>query len=328
MFGHDMGIDLGTASVLVYLRGRGIVLQEPSVVAIDTRTKAVMEVGTAARQMLGRTHGGIIALRPLKEGAISDYDITERMLSYFIKKVMGKSIFQIKPRVAICVPSGVTEVERRAVEDAAKQAGARTVHLIEEPIAAAIGAGIDISQARGSMVLDIGGGTTDIAVISLGGCVVSASVKVAGDNLDEAIARYIRKRWNLLIGERTAENIKITVGTASPSSTFDTMEVRGRSLATGLPANVSVTSDDIYDAISEPLEEIMRAVHGVLEETPPELMADISDRGIVMTGGSSLLHGLDTMIADRMRVNAFIADDPVGCVAFGTGKYVEQLTGT
>lgn len=325
MFTMDIGIDLGTASVLVYIKGQGIILQEPSVVAIDTNTKNIMAVGEAAKNMLGRTPGNIVAVRPLREGVISDYDVTEKMLKYFIKKAIGKSLF-IKPRIAVCVPSSVTEVERRAVEDATRQAGARQVYVIEEPIAAAIGAGIDISRACGSMIVDIGGGTTDIAVISLGGSVVSTSIKVAGDNFDEAIIRYMRKHHNLLIGERTAEALKINVGSAYGRTEPVTIDIRGRNLITGLPNTVTVSSDEMLDALSESVSSIVEAVHYVLEKTPPELSSDISDRGIVMTGGGSLLFGLDRLITKKTGIETIIADDAISCVAIGTGKYIEFIT--
>jgi rod shape-determining protein MreB len=325
MFGCDVGIDLGTATVLVYVRGRGIVLQEPSVVAIIRDTGKVLEIGSAAQRMLGRTPDNILAIRPLRDGVISDFDITEKMLHYFIRKVVGKSIFSRKPRMAICVPVRVTEVERKAVEDAAKEAGARQVYIIEEPIAAAIGAGIDITAARGSMVVDIGGGTTDVAVIALGGFASSGSVRVGGGHLDEAIINYIRRTYNLLIGERTAEDAKISVGTAYPTLLNAAYEIRGRSLASGLPKNHLITSDEVAYAISEQIEAILGIIHKVLEETPPELVADIAERGIVMTGGGSLLHGLDVLISERMGINAYLAEDPLTCVASGTGKFVEHI---
>lgn len=328
MFSADIGIDLGTANVLVYIKGKGIVLQEPSVVAIDKTTDKVLAVGEEARRMLGRTPGNIVAIRPLRQGVISDYEVTERMLKEFISKAVGKRL--IKPRIAVCVPSGVTGVEKRAVEDATHQAGARQVSIIEEPIAAAIGAGIDISKACGSMVVDIGGGTTDVAVISLGGTVVSASIKSAGDNFDEAIVRYIRKKHNLLIGERTAEEIKIKIGTAMIEDDGDvkTMDIRGRNLVTGLPVTINVSSRQIADALQEPVSNIAEAVHNVLERTPPELSSDISDRGIVMTGGGSLLHNLDLLLQKRTGINVFVADEAVSCVAIGTGKFVEYMAGT
>lgn len=325
MFGVlDIGIDLGTASVLVYIKGKGIVLNEPSVVAIDRNTNKILAVGEEARLMLGRTPGHIVAVRPLRDGVISDYNVTEKMLRYFINKAIGKrKIF--KPRMVICVPSGVTEVEKRAVIDAGNQAGAKTVKLIEEPIAAAIGAGLDISKASGNMIIDIGGGTTDIAVISLGGIVVSSSIKVAGDKFDEAIVRYMRKKHNVMIGERTAEELKIKVGTAFPREEEVKIEVRGRNLISGLPKTMEVTSEEMLEALSEPVSAIADAVHSVLERTPPELAADVSDRGIVMTGGGSLLYGLDKLISKRTGIPVYIAEDPISCVALGTGKALESL---
>jgi rod shape-determining protein MreB len=325
-FGQDIGIDLGTATVLVYIKGKGIVLREPSVVAIDKNTNKLLAVGEEARRMLGRTPGNIIAIRPLREGVISDYDITERMLKYFINKVCGKQMFRLfRPRIMVCVPSGVTEVERRAVVDAAMQAGARRTYLIEEPIAAAIGAGIDISKACGSMVVDIGGGTTDIAVISLGGTVVSSSLKVAGDKFDEAIVRYMRKRHNIMIGERTAEELKINVGTVYPRVQEVSMDVRGRNLISGLPMTINVTSTEIMDALEEPISSVIEAVHAVLERTPPELAADISDRGMVLTGGGSLIYGLDKLLQEKTGINVIIADDAISCVALGTGEALNNI---
>jgi len=326
--GMDIGIDLGTATVLIYIRGKGIVLKEPSVVAVDKNTNKLLAVGEEARKMLGRTPGYIVAIRPLRDGVISDYDITERMLKYFIDKVCGRrfsSLFRFKPRIMVCVPSGVTEVEKRAVIDAAMQAGARRTYLIEEPIAAAIGAGLDITKACGSMVVDVGGGTTDIAVISLGGTVVSTSIKVAGDKFDESIVRYLRKKHNMMIGERTSEEIKIQVGTVYPRVKEVSMEVRGRNLITGLPKTVTITSTEIMEALEEPVAAIVDAVHSVLEKTPPELAADISDRGIVMTGGGSLVYGLDKLIQEKTGINVIISDDAVTCVALGTGKALENL---
>jgi len=324
MLGTDIGIDLGTATVLVYVKGQGAVLKEPSVVAIDKNADKILAVGDEARSMLGRTPGNIIAIRPMREGVISDYHITEKMLKYFINKAVGRPLR--KPRIAICVPSNVTGVERRAVEDAAHQAGARQVFVIEEPIAAAIGAGIDIARACGSMIVDIGGGTTDVAVISLGGMVVSTSIKVAGDNFDEAIIRYMRKKHNILIGERTAEELKINVGTAYPRTTSADIDVRGRDLVTGLPKTINVTSEEMQEALHESVTAVVEAVHTVLEKTPPELASDISDRGIVMTGGGSLLYGLDKLIRERTGINTIIAEDAVSCVAIGTGKYIEQVS--
>lgn len=327
MFSADIGIDLGTATVLVYVKDQGIVLQEPSVVAINKDTNSILAVGEEARRMLGRTPGNIVAIRPLKEGVISDYDMTEKMLKYFIQKAAGKPMpFGMRPRIAVCVPSSVTEVERRAVEDATRQAGARQVFVIEEPIAAAIGAGIDISRACGSMVVDIGGGTTDVAVISLGAAVISTSLKVAGDNFDEAIVRYMRKKHNMLIGERSAEELKINVGTAYDRTMPVSMDVRGRNLHTGLPKTISVTSDEMIEALGESVESIVASIHTVLENTPPELASDIADRGIVMTGGGGLLYGLDKLIKERTGINAIIAEEAVSCVAIGTGKYIEFAT--
>ncbi|MCL2592350.1 MAG: rod shape-determining protein [Defluviitaleaceae bacterium] len=324
-FGADIGIDLGTATVLVYIKGRGIVLQEPSVVAIDKNTNKILAVGEEARKMLGRTPGNIVAIRPLKEGVISDYDTTEKMLKYFIQKAVGKPLIR-KPRIAVCVPSAVTEVERRAVLDATRQAGARQVFVIEEPIAAAIGSGINISQAMGSMLVDIGGGTTDVAVISLGGTVVSASIKTAGDSFDEAIIRYLRKKHNVLIGERSAEELKINIGTAFERTIPVEMDVRGRNLVTGLPKTITVNSDEMMEALYECVEAIADTVHSVFEKTPPELAADIADRGIVMTGGGALLYGLDKLIRYKTGINTIIAEDTVSCVAYGTGKYIEYIT--
>jgi len=322
--GTDIGIDLGTASVLVYIKGQGTVLQEPSVVAIDKNTDKILAVGEEARSMLGRTPGNIVAVRPMREGVISDYHITEKMIKYFINKAVGRPLFR-KPRIAICVPSNVTEVERRAVEDAGIQAGARQVFIIEEPIAAAIGAGIDIARACGSMVVDIGGGTSDVAVISLGGTVEAQSIKVAGDHFDEAIIRYMRKKHNLLIGERSAEDLKINIGTAYPRPQPITMDVRGRNLVTGLPKNIEVSSDEMYEALHEAVAAVTDAVHNVLERTPPELASDIADRGMVMTGGGSLLYGLDKHLKEKTGINAIVAEDAISCVAIGTGRYIEYL---
>jgi rod shape-determining protein MreB len=324
--GLDIGIDLGTASVLVYIRGKGIVLREPSVVAIERDSDRMLAVGEEARKMLGRTPGNIVAIRPLKDGVISDYQITERMLKYFINKVTKGHFSRVfKPRMVVCVPSGVTEVEKRAVKDAADQAGAGKTYLIEEPIAAAIGAGIDISKACGSMVVDIGGGTTDIAVISLGGTVVSTSIKLAGDKFDEAIMRYMRKKYNIMIGERTAEDIKINIGTAFPRPEEITMDVRGRNLISGLPRTITVTSTEIMEALEEPVTNIVESVRSVLERTPPELAADISDRGIVLTGGGALIYGLDKLLQEKTGINVILAEDAISCVAIGTGKVLENI---
>ena len=324
MLSYDIGIDLGTASILVYIKGKGIVLKEPSVVAFDRDTNEIKEIGEEARKMIGRTPGNIVAIRPLRQGVISDYDITEKMLKYFIKKAMGKKTLR-KPRISVCIPSGAPEVEKKAVEDATYQAGAREVSIIEEPVAAAIGAGIDISKACGNMIVDIGGGTSDVAVISLGGTVVSTSVKIAGDDFDEAIVRYMRKKHNLLIGERTAEEIKIAIGSAYPRPEMTTMDVRGRNLVTGLPKTMTVTSDEMMDALKEPAMHIVEAVHNVLERTPPELAADVYERGIVMTGGGSLLRGLDELIEEKTGINTMVAEDAMTVVATGTGKFIEFI---
>ncbi len=322
-YGQDIGIDLGTATVLVYVRGRGIVLREPSVVAIDKNTGRVMEVGLDAQRMLGRTPGNIVAIRPLRDGVISDYDTTEKMLRYFLKKVCSKRLF--RPNVIVCVPSGVTEVEERAVLDASIQAGARRAHLIEEPIAAAIGAGLDISKPYGSMVVDIGGGTTDVAVISLGGIVVSNSIKIAGDAFDDTIVKYIRKKYNIMIGERTAEDLKIRIGCVFPREEDESMEIRGRCLITGLPKTITVFSSEMMEALDEPATTIVDAVHNVLENTPPELLGDISNSGIVLTGGGSLVYGLDQRINKETGISVRIAEDAVSCVAIGTGKALDNI---
>jgi rod shape-determining protein MreB and related proteins len=327
MAGADIGIDLGTANVIIYIDKKGIVLNEPSVVAIDKFTKNVLAVGLEARKMIGRTPDNILAIRPIKEGVISDFSITEKMIKYFINKATQNTIFfKRKPRVSVCVPSSVTEVEKRAVEDATRRAGAREVYVIEEPLAAAIGSGIDISRACGSMIVDIGGGTTDVAVISLGSSVVSTSIKIAGDNFDDAIIRYMRKNYNLLIGERTAEELKICAGTAYPRTLQASMDVRGRNLITGLPKSVSVTSDNMIEALSESVKLITEAVHYVLERTPPELAADVSDRGIVLTGGGSLLYGIDKLLQEKTGINVIMVEDALNCVAIGTGKYIEYLS--
>ncbi len=323
----DIGIDLGTANVLVYVSGKGIVLEEPSVVAIEKRTNSVLAVGEEARKMIGRTPGNIVAIRPLKGGVISDYDVTEKMLTYFINKVVDKKGFRrfFMPRIMVCVPTGVTEVEKRAVEEATRQAGAREVYIIEEPIAAAIGSGIDISKPNGSMVVDIGGGTADIAVISLGGAVVSESIKIGGDKFDEAIVRYIRKKHNLLIGERSAEKMKIEIGTAYKREEEKSMKISGRNLVTGLPESIIVTSTEMLEALDECAEQIVVTAHNVMEKTPPELSADISDSGIIMTGGGSLLYGLDKRIEERLGIKVIVADEPLACVAKGTGSALGSL---
>ena len=326
MASSDIGIDLGTASILVYVKGKGVVLKEPSVVAYDRDTEQIMAIGEEARLMLGRTPGNIVAVRPLRQGVISDYKTTEKMLKYFIQKAVGKSFFGRRPRISVCVPSGVTDVEKRAVEDATYQAGARDVYIIEEPVAAAIGAGIDISRPCGNMIVDIGGGTSDIAVISLDGVVVSSSIKVAGDDFDDAIVRFMRKRHNLLIGERSAEEIKINIGTCYKRPENISMDIRGRNLVTGLPKTVTVSSDETEEALREVTSPIVDAVHSVLERTPPELAADIADRGIVLTGGGALLHGLEDLIEENTGITTMTAEEPLTAVAIGTGKYIEFLS--
>ena len=322
-WGQDIGIDLGTATVIAYVKGKGIVLREPSVVAVDSNTNDVLAVGREARRMLGRTPGNIVATRPLREGVISNYTVTERMLKYFISRVCGRFVFA--PRIMICIPSQVTEVEKKAVIDAATQAGARKVYLIEEPIAAAIGAGIDISKPCGNMVVDIGGGTTDIAVISLGGSVVSTSLKVAGDKFDEYIVKYIKKKHNIMIGERTAEDLKINIGCVYPKIQDTEMDIRGRDLIDGLPKTVTVYSSEMLEALIEPALMIVDAVHSVLERTPPELAADISDKGIYMTGGGCLVDGLDKLLQEKTGINVMIAQDAISCVALGTVKALDTL---
>ena len=323
MFGQDIGIDLGTATVIAYIKGKGIVLREPSVVAVNNVTGEVLAVGHEARRMLGRTPGNIVATRPLRDGVISDYTVTEKMLKYFISKIGGKFLFS--PRIMICIPSQVTEVEKKAVIDAASNAGARKVYLIEEPIAAAIGAGIDISKPCGNMIVDIGGGTTDIAIISLGGSVVSTSLKIAGDKFDEYIVKYIKKRHNVMIGERTAEELKMSIGCVYPKIQDMDMDVRGRDLVTGLPKTITIYSSEMMEALEEPAMLIVDAVHSVLEKTPPELAADISDKGIYMTGGGCLLDGLDRLLQEKTGINVMIAEDAISCVAKGTGKALDNL---
>ena len=323
-FAKDIGIDLGTASVLVYVKGKGIVLNEPSVVAMDKNTGKLLKVGEEARQMLGRTPGNIVAIRPLREGVISDYDMTERMLKEFIRKVAGFMVF--KPRVIICVPSGITEVEERAVVDAGIQSGCRRVYLIEEPVAAAIGAGIDITKPDGHMVVDIGGGTADIAVISLGGVVESASIKVAGDQFNEAVVKYMRRKHNILVGESTAEKMKIAIGCVYPKEEETFMDVKGRCLLTGLPKTITVSSSEMLEAFEEPTERILESIHAVLERTPPELVADVSTNGITMTGGGSLVEGFDKLITSRTGIATTVAENAIACVAEGTGKSLDLIT--
>lgn len=326
-FGEDIGIDLGTASVIVFKKGRGIVLHEPSVVAIDKNTNRIIAVGEEARQMLGRTPGHIVAIRPLKEGVIADYDTTEKMLSYFIRRIMGNKLF-FKPRVIVCIPTGATDVEERAVRQATISSGARQAFIIEEPLAAALGAGINISEATGNMVVDVGGGTSDIAVLSLGGLVCNDSLRIGGDKFDEAIIRYVRRVYNLMIGDRTAEEIKIRVGTAyvTDDNRHRSMEVRGRDLLTGLPKTISVTSAESWEALQEPVEAVIEGVKKVLEITPPELAADIVNNGIVMTGGGSLLDGLDVLLSKETNLPVHIAEEAICCVAIGTGKALNEMS--
>lgn len=322
-FAKDMGIDLGTANTLVYVKGRGVVLQEPTVVAIDKETNNIFAVGTEAKQMVGRTPGNIVAVRPLKDGVIADFDVTEKMLRYFISKA-GKNVGVLSPRLIIGVPSGVTEVEKRAVMDAGLQAGAREVFLIEEPMAAAIGAGLQVEEPAGNLIVDIGGGTTEVAVISLGGIVSSRSVRVAGDEMNEAIVHYIKRNYNLMIGERTAEDIKKEIGSAYPDGKTETKEVRGRDLLTGLPKTINISSQEIHEALSEPVSSIVEAVKLTLERTPPELAADILDKGIVMSGGGSLLRGIDRLLSEETGMPVQVAEDPLTCVARGTGMALEK----
>ena len=326
MFTKEIGIDLGTANTLVYMRGKGIIIREPSVVAVDTRTDRAKYVGQEAKDVIGRTPGSIIAVRPLKDGVIADFEITTTMLQEFIKKALKGSMFA-KAHVIICIPSGVTAVERRAVKEAAENAGAKKVNIIEEPMAAAIGAGLPVSEPQGSMIVDIGGGTSEVAVISLGGIVTSRSVRVAGDAFDTAIINYIKKKYNLLIGERTAENVKIAIGSAFPMEQESDMEIKGRNLLNGLPENINVTSAEIREALAESLSHVIEAIKVTLEKTPPELAADIADRGIVLTGGGSLLRGLEELISAKTGINTMTAEDPMTAVAVGTGKYVEFLSG-
>ncbi|GAB4262809.1 rod shape-determining protein [Thermincola ferriacetica] len=325
LFSKDMGIDLGTANSSVYMKGKGIVLHEPSVVAIQRDTGQVLAVGEEAKQMIGRTPGNIVAIRPMKDGVIADFDTTQSMLRYFITKAMKKRSFLVRPRVVVCVPSGVTAVEERAVREAALQAGAREAYLIEEPMAASIGAGLPVHEPTGNMIVDIGGGTSEVAVISLGGIVTSRSIRIGGDEMDEAIMQHIKRTYNLMVGERTAEEIKIKIGTAYPFPETESYEVRGRDLVTGLPKTVNITSEEVYKALSEPVSAILEAIKVTLEKTPPELAADIMDKGIVMAGGGSLLRGLDKLVSEETGMPVHVADEPLFCVAFGTGKVLENL---
>ncbi|CAK7068913.1 rod shape-determining protein [Tissierella sp.] len=323
-FVKDMGIDLGTANTLVYIKGRGIVAREPSVVAIQTNTKQVLAVGEEAKKMIGRTPGNIVAIRPLKDGVIADFDVTKSMLKYFIRKATKKRTF-FQPRVVVCVPSGVTEVEKRAVEEAAIHAGARDAYLIEEPMAAAIGAGLPVQEPTGSMIVDIGGGTTEVAIISLGGIVTSKSIRVGGDELDESIVNFIKKEYSLMIGERTAEEVKITIGSADGNSEISTMEIRGRDMISGLPKTINVSSREIYDAMKEPIHSILEAIKSTLEKTPPELASDVMELGIMLTGGGALLDGLDRLIIEETGMPVHIAEQPLDCVAIGTGKALDSI---
>ena len=325
MFSKDMGIDLGTANTLVFVKGKGIVVNEPSVVAIKEKTNEVLAVGDEAKQMIGRTPGNIVAIRPLKDGVISDFETTSAMLRYFIGKAYKQSVFGSKPRVIVCVPSGVTSVEKRAVEEATEKAGAKKALIMEEPMAAAIGAHLRVEEPTGNMVVDIGGGTTDVAVISLGGIVASKSLRIAGDEFDEYIVAYIKREYNLMIGERTAEQIKINIGAAYPSGQDETMEIRGRDLVTGLPKVLTITSAEVTEAIKEPVNSIIEAIKLTLEKTPPELAADIMESGIVLTGGGALLTGLDTLISLETGMPVNIAEDPLDCVAKGTGYALENI---
>ena len=324
LFNKDIGIDLGTANVLIYIKGQGIVLNEPSVVAIDSDTKRPLAVGSEAREMLGRTPGKVNAIKPMKDGVIADFETTEVMLNYFIKKVNGKSFFQ-RPRILICCPSNITQVEKNAIKEAAERTGAKKVFLEEEPKVAAIGAGMDISKPSGNMVIDIGGGTTDIAILSLGGIVESASIRVAGNAFDNDISKYIKDKYKLLVGERTAEEIKITIGTVFPGSRNEKMEVRGRDLVTGLPHTITLTSEEVEEALRESVYTIIHAAKGILEQTPPELSADIIDKGIVLTGGGSLVDGFNQILAQELKVPVFTAESPLTCVAEGTGVLLDNI---
>lgn len=322
MFSRDIGIDLGTANTLIYMRGKGIIIREPSVVAVDTRTNTVRSVGQEAKDVIGRTPGSIVAVRPLKDGVIADFEVTTAMLQEFIRKALAKGF--AKPRIIICVPSGVTAVERRAVKESAERAGAKKVAIIEEPMAAAIGAGLPVAEPRGSMVVDIGGGTAEVAVISLGGIVASRSVRVAGDEFDQSIIGYLKRKYNLLIGERTAENIKLEIGSAYPLEEERSMDVKGRNLLNGLPENLTVTSEEVREALEEPLQRVVEAIKETLEKTPPELAADIIDDGIMLTGGGALLRGLDILIHNETGMPVHVAENPLDCVAQGTGMVLEN----
>jgi rod shape-determining protein MreB len=324
IWAKDIGIDLGTANTLVHVKGKGIVVREPSVVAINKRNGNILAVGDEAKNMIGRTPGDIVAIRPMRDGVIADFETTQNMLKYFIRKALKKGVFS-RPRVIICVPSGVTAVERRAVEEATREAGAKEAFLIEEPMAAAIGSNLPVEEPCGSMVVDIGGGTSEVAVISLGGIVTSESLRIAGDDFDEAIALYIKKEYNLMIGERTAENIKVTIGAAWPPKKEVSMEVRGRDLITGLPRNKTINSTEVAEALRESVNAVVDAIKFTLEKTPPELASDVMDRGIMLTGGGALLKGLDKLISRETGIPAYIAENPLDCVALGAGKALENI---
>jgi len=323
-FSRDMGIDLGTANTLVYVKGKGIIIREPSVVALKEKDKKILAVGNEAKNMIGRTPGNIKAVRPMKDGVIADFDVTETMLRHFIRKAHKRNRL-VRPRIIICVPSGVTEVEKRAVIDAALQAGARSAFLIEEPMAAAIGAGLPIHEPTGNMIVDIGGGTTEVAVISLGGIVTSSSIRIGGDEMDEAISQYIKKKYKLMVGERTAEQIKIDIGTATGNNEGLTKEIKGRDLVNGLPKTVTINSDEIKDALKEPVNNILDAVKRTLEKTPPELASDVMGRGIILTGGGALLHGIDELLIETTQMPVYLAEEPLDCVVNGTGNALEEL---
>lgn len=324
MFSKDIGIDLGTANVLIHVKGRGVVLNEPSVVAVESDSRKVLAVGEEARRMVGRTPGNIIAIRPLKDGVIADFEITEMMLRHFIQRVGGKRWYS-HPRILICAPTNITSVEQKAIREAAERSGAKEVFLEEEPKAAAIGAGMDIFQPSGNMVIDIGGGTTDVAVLSMGDVVTATSIKVAGDKFDSAVMKYIKDKYKLLIGERTAEDIKIKIGSVYPQGNVEEMDIRGRDLVSGLPLTVTIDSNEVRDALWDPIASIVTAAKTVLEKTPPELSADIIDRGVILTGGGAMLHGLDQLLAEQLKVPVLIAEDPMHCVVKGTGMMLDYL---
>lgn len=323
-FSRDIGIDLGTANTLVFMKGKGIIIREPSVVAVDTRTDEVKSVGQEAKDVIGRTPGSIVAIRPLKDGVIADFDITTSMLEQFIQKAMNKT-FLARPRVIICIPSGVTAVEKRAVKEATEHAGAKRVSIIEEPMAAAIGANLPVADPTGNMVVDIGGGTSEVAVISLGGIVTAKSVRVGGDEFDNAIVNYIKKKYNLLVGERTAEEIKIQIGSAFPYDNEESMNIKGRNLLNGLPENIDISPEEVREALEDPLASVLDAIRVTLEKTPPELAADIIDQGITLTGGGALLRGLDKLVSQETGIPVYVAENPLDCVAVGTGRVLENI---